>query len=115
MRPGGCIRIGLDIVPIARSSYMLAASTVAIIPRASFPGLKFHVLIGGLVEILSKPASNAMRSLLMYSVLAQGAYWQCLQVAFVFAASQSIPCLGMSVQVFPSPANTNIQNPLSLY
>jgi hypothetical protein len=56
------------------------------------------------VEIPPKPASNAIRSLLMYSVPAQGAYWRCLQVAFVFAAAQGIPCLG-----------TNIQNPLSLY
>jgi hypothetical protein len=41
------------------------------------------------------PASNAMRGLLMYSVLARGVYWRCLQVAFVFATAQSIPCLGL--------------------
>lgn len=78
--PGGCIRTGLDIVLIARSSCMLAASTVAFVPKSGFSGLKLFIyLVGSLVEIPSELASNTTRSLLMYLVLAQGAYRQCLQ------------------------------------
>lgn len=77
---GGCIRVGLDIVLMGRSFCVTATSTVAFVPRAGFSGLKiFMYLVGSLVEIPSELASNTTRTLLMYVVLAQGTYRQCLQ------------------------------------
>jgi hypothetical protein len=59
---------------------MLAASTVAFVPKVGFSGLKlFMYLVGSLVEIPSELAPNTTRSLLVYLVLAQDAYRQCLQ------------------------------------
>src|SRR5438309_7508411 len=47
MGPGGCIRIGLYIVLIARSSCMIAVSIVAFVPKAGFPRLKLFIYLGG--------------------------------------------------------------------